>query len=133
LILPVPSQTSPLSLHDALPIYCFRKAFPSASGRVWHWLGKTDAGSNRVKYSLRYAMKFRISLVVLSCVLSFLVPADRLSDNCPDAWTAVSSATNFPKGLGVNIHFTDPQTGEIEMLAGTGFRWNIMDYKWDIT
>jgi len=78
-------------------------------------------------------MKFRISLVVLSCVLSFLVPADRLSDNCPDAWTAVSSATNFPKGLGVNIHFTDPQTGEIEMIAGAGFRWIRMDFKWDLT
>jgi len=78
-------------------------------------------------------MKFRISLVVLSCVLSFLVPADRLSDNCPDAWTAVSSVSSLPQGLGVNIHFTDPRMGEIEMIAGTGFRWVRMDFKWDVT
>jgi len=36
-----------------------------------------------------------------------------------------------PDGLGVNIHFTDPRPGEIEMLAGAGFRWVRMDFVWD--
>ncbi|HVS21436.1 MAG TPA: cellulase family glycosylhydrolase [Pyrinomonadaceae bacterium] len=36
-------------------------------------------------------------------------------------------------GLGVNIHFTDPQPGEIKMLADAGFRWVRMDFKWDAT
>jgi hypothetical protein len=32
--------------------------------------------------------------------------------------------------LGVNIHFTDPQPGELEMLARAGFRWVRMDFAW---
>ena len=78
-------------------------------------------------------MKFRVTLVALSFVLSLLVSADHLSDNCPGAWTGVSRASNSPQGLGVNIHVTDPQTGEIEMIANAGFRWIRMDFKWDAT
>ena len=33
-------------------------------------------------------------------------------------------------GLGVNIHFTDPRPGEMEMLAEGGFRWIRMDLTW---
>jgi hypothetical protein len=32
-----------------------------------------------------------------------------------------------PDALGVNIHFTDPESGEMEMLAAGGFRWVRMD------
>ncbi len=35
-----------------------------------------------------------------------------------------------PDGLGVNIHFTDPRPGEMEMLAAAGFRWVRMDFAW---
>jgi hypothetical protein len=35
-----------------------------------------------------------------------------------------------PEGLGVNIHFTDPRPGEMEMLAVGGFRWVRMDFAW---
>ncbi|MGV3614586.1 MAG: hypothetical protein ACO1SV_04540 [Fimbriimonas sp.] len=35
-----------------------------------------------------------------------------------------------PSGWGVNIHFTDPQPGEIDRLAGAGFRWVRMDFFW---
>ncbi len=35
-----------------------------------------------------------------------------------------------PEGLGVNIHFTDPRPGEMEMLAGAGVRWIRMDFGW---
>ncbi len=35
-----------------------------------------------------------------------------------------------PEGLGVNIHFTDPRPGEMEMLAEAGFRWIRMDFAW---
>jgi hypothetical protein len=38
-----------------------------------------------------------------------------------------------PYGLGVNIHFTDPKPGEMEMLAGAGFRIVRMDFAWDAT
>ncbi|HLK61232.1 MAG TPA: cellulase family glycosylhydrolase [Chthonomonadaceae bacterium] len=35
-----------------------------------------------------------------------------------------------PDALGVNIHFTDPRPGEMEQLAGAGFRWVRMDFFW---
>lgn len=33
-------------------------------------------------------------------------------------------------GLGVNIHFTDPKPGEVEMIAAAGFKWVRMDFMW---
>lgn len=39
----------------------------------------------------------------------------------------------IPGGFGVNIHFTDPQPGEMKMLAESGVRWVRMDFKWDLT
>ena len=33
-------------------------------------------------------------------------------------------------GMGVNIHFTDAQPGELEMLAQGGFRWVRVDLPW---
>jgi hypothetical protein len=35
--------------------------------------------------------------------------------------------------LGVNIHFTDPQPGEMDMLADSGMRWVRMDLAWGAT
>jgi hypothetical protein len=35
-----------------------------------------------------------------------------------------------PGALGVNIHFTSPRPGEMEMLAGAGFKWVRMDLNW---
>lgn len=36
----------------------------------------------------------------------------------------------LPDSLGVNIHFTDPRAGELEMLTAAGFRWVRMDFGW---
>ncbi len=36
----------------------------------------------------------------------------------------------IPDCLGVNIHFTDPKPGELEMLAAAGFKWVRMDLGW---
>lgn len=61
---------------------------------------------------------------------------------CSVAWFALwgkpSSAAQLPEavipqGLGVNIHFTDPRPGEMEMLASAGFRWVRMDFTWQAT
>ena len=35
-----------------------------------------------------------------------------------------------PDALGVNIHFTDPQPGEMEMLVASGVRWVRADFSW---
>ncbi len=37
---------------------------------------------------------------------------------------------SVPGSLGVNIHFTDPQPGEMELLAKGGFKWVRMDFAW---
>jgi hypothetical protein len=42
-------------------------------------------------------------------------------------------APTVEQTLGVNIHFTDAQPGEIKMIADAGFRWVRMDFKWDET
>jgi hypothetical protein len=50
------------------------------------------------------------------------------------ASTVPSDATPFgPNALGVNIHFTTPLPGEMEMLAQAGFRWVRMDFDWAST
>ena len=36
-------------------------------------------------------------------------------------------------GLGVNIHFTDAQPGELEMIKAAGFKWVRMDLTWAAT
>jgi len=40
------------------------------------------------------------------------------------------SAPEIPEGVGVNIHFTDPQPEEMKMLAASGVRWVRMDFYW---
>jgi len=52
------------------------------------------------------------------------------ADNCV---MTSSEGSVIPDGFGVNIDFTDPQPGELKMLADAGFRWVRMDLKWDIT
>lgn len=42
----------------------------------------------------------------------------------------IISALEVPEGIGVNIHFTDPQPGEMKMLAASGVRWVRMDFYW---
>src|SRR5712692_3711825 len=77
-------------------------------------------------------MNIRLALVLLSLFLSLITSADRAPDICPNTWLR-TSAPDFPEGLGVNIHFTDPQPGEIKMIADAGFRWVRMDFIWRAT
>jgi hypothetical protein len=63
------------------------------------------------------------SWVVLVCWLRIL----------PCAAAETLPGPVVPEGLGVNIHFTDPKPGEMEMLAGAGFRVVRMDFGWDAT
>jgi hypothetical protein len=37
----------------------------------------------------------------------------------------------IPDSLGVNVHFTEPRAGEMEMLKDGGFRWIRMDFVWE--
>jgi len=78
-------------------------------------------------------MKLRSVLILLTAALSLSISADRAKVNCPGAWSPSSQPQTFERGLGVNIHFTEPRPGEIKQIAAAGFRWVRMDFKWDAT
>lgn len=66
--------------------------------------------------------------------LSVLLFSGCISSAHPSApWPSDSSAPAVPETFGVNIHFTDPQPGEIKMLAAAGFRWVRTDFVWQGT
>jgi len=77
-------------------------------------------------------MKTRI-FIVLALFLSLTTCGHRSSENCDASWTRDGNVLPIPQGIGVNIHFTDPQPGEIKMIADAGVRWVRMDFKWDAT
>ena len=63
----------------------------------------------------------------LCIFIALLCPTFR----CTSAAPASSPSTQpIPNGIGVNIHFTDPRPGELEMLAAAGFKWVRMDLGW---
>ena len=78
-------------------------------------------------------MKLRLGLTFLSVFLSLSTSADRTFTVCPQAWFPNANSKTLEQGLGVNIHFTDAQPGEMKMIADAGFRWVRMDFKWDAT
>lgn len=69
-----------------------------------------------------------LPLVLLITLLSGCTP----DSDCKFGSSAAAPSA-IPQGLGVNIHFTDPQPGEMKMIAEAGFRWVRMDFKWDAT
>ena len=77
-------------------------------------------------------MTLRFALILLTLFLSLSISADRTSNNCPRKRPGLQLPIRQPldRGLGVNIHFTDPQPGEIKMIAAAGFRWVRMDFVW---
>ena len=64
----------------------------------------------------------------LLCILLTCLPAAAALGG--EAKFALPGAGPLPDGLGTNIHFTDPQPGEMKMLAEGGFRWIRMDFVW---
>jgi hypothetical protein len=78
-------------------------------------------------------MKLRTALAVVSLFLSLAISADHKSNECAGCWIAPVSASTVEQSLGVNIHFTDPRPGEVQMIADAGFHWVRMDFKWEVT
>jgi hypothetical protein len=79
-------------------------------------------------------MKLRFTnLIVLMLALSLQCSACAGQKSCAFIPQSSSAGPVIPDGFGVNIHFTDPQPGEIKMLSDAGFRWVRMDFKWDST
>ena len=61
------------------------------------------------------------SLVLLLALIPLLAAAD---------WHPSLPAPGSLDGLGVNIHFTKPEPGELEMIKAAGFRWVRQDITW---
>jgi len=78
-------------------------------------------------------MKSRLALALVSVCLSLTISADRNSTSCRGCWLPAAGNPTIEQAFGVNIHFTEPQPGEIKMIADAGFRWVRMDFKWDLT
>jgi hypothetical protein len=81
-----------------------------------------------VKRSNPYGLRMFLPLVFLITLLSGCTAGT----NCKFGGTPARESF-IPQGLGVNIHFTDPQPGEVKMIAAAGIRWVRIDFKWDAT
>ncbi len=78
-------------------------------------------------------MKLRSVLAIVSLCLSLSISADNRSIECAGCWLAAPNSPTVEESLGVNIHFVDPQPGEVKMIADAGFRWVRMDFVWQDT
>jgi hypothetical protein len=66
------------------------------------------------------------------CLLALLLAASALSAIAAGPHPSLPAKV-IPDCLGVNIHFTKPQPGEMEMLAKAGFKWVRLDLTWAAT
>ena len=73
-----------------------------------------------------------LTLTVIFLLLCFTIPHARAESPMQPAASGLPGPI-VPEGLGVNIHFTDPRPGEMQMLAAAGFRWVRMDFGWEGT
>lgn len=67
------------------------------------------------------------------CTLATVLLVSWVALGLPAASGAELPSLAIPDSLGVNIHFTDPRPGEMEMLADAGFRIVRMDLSWGAT
>lgn len=72
-------------------------------------------------------------LLAFLCIGVLLFSGCASSAHTSAPWPSDTSAPAIPEGLGVNIHFTNPDPGEVKMLAAAGFRWVRMDFVWKQT
>ena len=78
-------------------------------------------------------MKLRFVLAVTAVLVTLTTSADHRSLSCSACWQPVSGAPTVDRILGVNIHFTEAQPGEMKMIAEAGFHWVRMDFIWALT
>jgi len=64
-------------------------------------------------------------------IIPAIQSADETAPSSPSS--VVASAVFAPQTLGVNIHFTQPLPGEMEMIAAAGIRWIRTDLDWAST
>jgi len=77
---------------------------------------------NHLRFTNTFALLILLTLPISGCA----------RHDCISAWQSSNATPVISDGFGVNIHFTDPRPGELQLLAD-GFRWVRMDLKWDVT
>ena len=75
----------------------------------------------------------RPALVIVPLILSLFTSADHKSINCKGCWQPSTKPIAISEAFGVNVHFIDPEPGEMKMIAAAGFRWIRTDFKWELT
>ncbi len=80
---------------------------------------RTGLGEGKILASLRQCVQY--AFLALCFCMSRPAFAQR-NPNLPNAGSIES--------MGVNIHFTDPQPGEMQQIAAAGFKWVRMDFAW---
>lgn len=78
-------------------------------------------------------MKLRSALAAVSLVLSLFTSADHKSISCNRCWQPSSRPIAIDQAFGVNVHFIEPKTDDLKMIADGGFRWIRTDFKWELT
>src|SRR3982751_5484734 len=73
-----------------------------------------------------------VAILLLVAVVALLIPgcAQSVRSSVTGKTRTPSAPTEIPEGIGVNIHFTDPQPGEMRLLAASGVRWIRTDFYW---
>lgn len=75
----------------------------------------------------------RVTLLLISLVLSLATSADYKSTECAGCWLPTAASPAATEGLGVNVHLTEAKPGELKMIADAGFHWVRTDFVWEIT
>jgi hypothetical protein len=78
-------------------------------------------------------LRFQTSLALLLILAAVPLSGCGRERASPFSRDPAAPVSVIPDGFGVNIHFTDPQPGEMKMIAESGVRWVRMDFKWDLT
>ena len=78
-------------------------------------------------------LRFQTTIALLLILAAMPCSGCVRQSECPFAVPFSTIGPTIPEGFGVNIHFTNPQRGEIKMLYEAGFRWVRMDFVWAAT
>jgi len=118
-----------LECGDLAPLWYFHLRRKKAKAVPGHRTPKRLQKGNVVSLGvLKRKIKAEFWLVLLLLMTPSLAVASALCESTSQKLSSV-----VPCGFGVNIDFTEPRPGEMEMLTAAGFRWVRMDLKWDAT
>ena len=123
---------------ETIPKHEARRSTRKVTDKLWH-AGRANRAP--VGHRVTPSFGFRTSFVIrhsgfgLSSLSSFWFLVFFASVIRTSGFAEAGPHPSIPpigslSGLGINIHFTDPRHGEMEMLAAAGFKWIRNDLAW---